>query len=149
MTRLLAERLVSIGLIIAGGIVYFLTRDWPGRYDAFPDFASIGTMVLALGMLIRSFMARDIERLEGSVKFDFSYRAWKPFYIIIVGILYSIAVIKVGFYTSSFVFYFIVTYMVGLRNHKVIFLTAAILFPVLYAFFTLALDAYLPEGILF
>ncbi|HCP00054.1 MAG: hypothetical protein CL573_01705 [Alphaproteobacteria bacterium] len=149
MTRLLAERLVSIGLIIAGGIVYFLTRDWPGRSDAFPDFASIGTMVLALGMLIRSFMARDIERLEGSVKFDFSYRAWKPFYIIIVGILYSIAVIKVGFYTSSFVFYFIVTYMVGLRNHKVIFLTAAILFPVLYAFFTLALDAYLPEGILF
>ena len=149
MTRLLAERLVAIGLIVAGGIVFLLTSEWPGRSDAFPDFASIGTMVLALGMLVRSFMARDIERLKGSVKFDFSYQAWKPFYIIIIGIIYSVAVIKIGFYTSSFVFYFIVTYMVGLRNHKVIFLTAAILFPVLYGFFSLALDAYLPEGILF
>ena len=149
MTRLLAERLVAIGLIVAGGIVFLLTSEWPGRSDAFPDFASIGTMVLALGMLVRSFMARDIERRKGSVKFDFSYQAWKPFYIIIIGIIYSVAVIKIGFYTSSFVFYFIVTYMVGLRNHKVIFLTAAILFPVLYGFFSLALDAYLPEGILF
>ena len=149
MTRLLAERLVAIGLIVAGGIVFLLTSEWPGRSDAFPDFASIGTIVLALGMLVRSFMARDIERLKGSVKFDFSYQAWKPFYIIIIGIIYSVAVIKIGFYTSSFVFYFIVTYMVGLRNHKVIFLTAAILFPVLYGFFSLALDAYLPEGILF
>ena len=149
MTRLLAERLVAIGLIVAGGIVFLLTSEWPGRSDAFPDFASIGTMVLAFGMLVRSFMARDIERLKGSVKFDFSYQAWKPFYIIIIGIIYSVAVIKIGFYTSSFVFYFIVTYMVGLRNHKVIFLTAAILFPVLYGFFSLALDAYLPEGILF
>lgn len=149
MTRLLAERIVSVGLIIAGGIVFLLTRDWPGRSDAFPDFASVGTMVLASGMLVRTFMARDIERLKGSVKTDFSYQAWKPFYIIIIGIIYSIMVIYIGFYVSSFIFYFIVTYMVGLRNHKAIFLTAAILFPVLYCFFTLALDAYLPEGILF
>ena len=149
MTRLLAERIVSVGLIIAGAIVFLLTRDWPGRSDAFPDFASVGTMVLAAGMFIRTFMARDIERLKGSVKFNFSYPAWKPFYIIIIGIFYSISVIYVGFYVSSFVFYFIVTYMVGLRNYKTIFLTAAILFPVLYGFFTLAPDAYLPEGILF
>jgi hypothetical protein len=39
--------------------------------------------------------------------------------------------------------------MTGLRDHKLIVITAAILFPLLYAFFTLALGAFLPEGILF
>jgi hypothetical protein len=149
MTRLLAERLVALGIIIAGGIVYLLTLEFPGRSDAFPDFAAISIIVLAFGMLARSFTRRDIERLKGSVIFDFRYEAWKPLYVIIVGIIYSISVIYIGFYTSSFVFYFIVTYMTGLRNHKIILMTAAFLFPLLYAFFSLALDAYLPEGLLF
>lgn len=149
MTRLLAERLVALGIIIAGGIVYLLTLEFPGRSDAFPDFAAISIIVLAFGMLARSFTRRDIERLKGSVIFDFRYEAWKPLYVIIVGIIYSISVIYIGFYTSSFVFYFIVTYMTGLRNHKIIIMTAAFLFPLLYAFFSLALDAYLPEGLLF
>ena len=34
-------------------------------------------------------------------------------------------------------------------SHKLIVLTAVILFPLLYAFFTLLLGAFLPEGILF
>ena len=149
MTRLLAERLVAFGIIIAGGIVYLLTLDFPGRSDAFPDFAAISIILLAIGMLARSFTSRDIERLKGSVVFDFRYEAWKPLYVIIVGVIYSISVIYIGFYTSSFVFYFVVTYMTGLRNHKIIIMTAAFLFPLLYAFFSLALDAYLPEGLLF
>ena len=149
MTRLLAERLVAFGIIIAGAIVYLLTLDFPGRSDAFPDFAAVSIILLAIGMLARSFTSRDIERLKGSVVFDFRYEAWKPLYVIIVGIIYSISVIYIGFYTSSFVFYFIVTYMTGLRNHKIIIMTAAFLFPLLYAFFSLALDAYLPEGLLF
>ena len=149
MTRLLAERLVAFGIIIAGGIVYLLTLDFPGRSDAFPDFAAISIILLAIGMLARSFTNRDIERLKGSVVFDFRYEAWKPLYVIIVGVIYSISVIYIGFYTSSFVFYFVVTYMTGLRNHKIIIMTAAFLFPLLYAFFSLALDAYLPEGLLF
>ena len=149
MTRLLAERLVAFGIIIAGGIVYLLTLDFPGRSDAFPDFAAISIILLAIGMLARSFTSRDIERLKGSVVFDFRYEAWKPLYVIIVGVIYSISVIYIGFYTSSFVFYFAVTYMTGLRNHKIIIMTAAFLFPLLYAFFSLALDAYLPEGLLF
>jgi len=83
------------------------------------------------------------------VKFDFSYVAWKPFYVMLLGILYAIGVFQIGFYVTSFVFYFIATYMTGLRDHKVILWTAAILFPLLYLFFTVALGAFLPEGILF
>ncbi len=129
--------------------MYTQTIGWPQRAGAFPQFAEIGIMVLAAGMLVRSFMPRDIERLKGMVNFDFSYTAWKPVYILAVGAIYAIAVFKVGFYVTSFVFYFIAAYMTGLRNHKMIIVTGLILFPLLYAFFTLALGAFLPEGILF
>jgi len=116
MTRLMAERLVAIGMILAAGFMYTQTIDWPQRAGA---------------------------------KFDFSYTAWKPVYIMLLGVIYSAAVFKVGFYATSFVFYFIAAYMTGLRDHKLILITAAILFPLLYAFFTLVLGAFLPEGILF
>lgn len=148
MTRLMAERVVAVALILAGGFMYTQSTGWPQRAGAFPQFAQIGIMVLALGMLARSFTARDKERLKGMVRFDFSYTAWKPVYIMLLGVLYSIGVFQVGFYSTSFVFFFIATYMTGLRNHKMILLTAVILFPALYLFFTVALGAFLPEGIL-
>ena len=149
MTRLMAERLVAAGVFLAAGFIYTQTIGWPQRAGAFPQFAEISIMVLALGMLARSLTKRDRERLKGLVKFDFSYTAWKPVYIMLIGVIYSAAVFKLGFYVSSFFFYFIVAYMTGLRDHKLIVITAAILFPLLYAFFTLALGAFLPEGILF
>jgi hypothetical protein len=149
MTRLMAERLLAVALIIAGGFMYTQSTGWPQRAGAFPQFAEIGIMVLAFGMLLRSLTAKDRERLKGMVRFDFSYTAWKPVYIMIVGVAYAFAVFEIGFYVSSFIFYFIATYMTGLRNHKMIGLTALILFPMLYLFFTVALGAFLPEGILF
>jgi len=149
MTRLLAERIVAVALILAAAFMYTQSTGWPQRAGAFPQFAQIGIIVLSLGMLVRSFMAKDKGRLKGMVKFDFSYVAWKPFYVMLLGILYAIGVFQIGFYVTSFVFYFIATYMTGLRDHKVILWTAAILFPLLYLFFTVALGAFLPEGILF
>ena len=148
MTRLLAERLVALGLILAAGFMFTQTTNWPQRAGAFPQFAEIGIMVLAFGMLLRSLTARDKERLRGMVNFDFSYTAWKPVYIMLLGVIYAIAVFEIGFYVTSFVFYFIAAYMTGLRDHKLIVITAVILFPLLYAFFTLVLGAFLPEGIL-
>ncbi len=149
MTRLMAERLVAISIILAAGFMYTQTTGWPQRAGAFPQFAEVGIMVLAFGMLLRSLTARDKERLKGMVKLDFSYTAWKPVYVMLLGVIYSFAVFKIGFYVTSFFFYFIAAYMTGLRDHKLILLTAVILFPLLYAFFTLALGAFLPEGILF
>lgn len=149
MTRLMAERLVAVALILAGAFMYSQTIGWPKRAGAFPQFAEVGIMVLAFGMLLRTLTARDKERLRGFVNFDFSYTAWKPVYIMGLGVIYAFAVFEIGFYVTSFFFYFIAAYMTGLRNHKMILITGVILFPLLYAFFTLALGAFLPEGILF
>ncbi len=149
MTRLMAERIVAVALILAGGFMYTQSTGWPQRAGAFPQFAEVGIMVLALGMFVRTFTARDKERLKGMVKVDFSYTSWKPLYIMLLGVLYAIGVFQIGFYVTSFVFYFIATYMTGLRDHKMIVITAVILFPLLYVFFTIALGAFLPEGLLF
>ncbi len=74
-----------------------------------------------------------------------SYFAWKPFYVAIIGVAYAFAVFEIGFY-GPFIFYFIATYMTGLRDHKMIVLTAVILFPLLYVFFTVALGAFLSKA---
>ncbi len=149
MTKLMAERIVAVALILVGGFMYTQTSGWPQRAGAFPQFAEVGIMVLALGMLVRTFFPSKSTDLKGMVNFDFSYTAWKPVYVMVLGVIYTIAVFKIGFYVTSFVFYFIATYMTGLRDHKIIVITAVILFPLLYLFFTIALGAFLPEGLLF
>ena len=71
----------------------------------------------------------------------------QPVLVMIVGVFYSFAVFRVGFYVTSVAFYFLVVYMTGYRNAKVTGIVAVVLFPLLYLFFNIALDADLPEGI--
>ena len=148
MSKLLAERLVAISLIIVAAILLTQSVGFPQRAGAFHQFAEIGVIVLSLGIFARSYLVKNQPRLQGNVNFEFSYQAWKPVIVMILSVLYAFAVFKIGFYVSSFIFFFIATYMTGLRDHKAIILTAVVLFPLLYFFFTFALGAFLPEGIL-
>ncbi len=147
MTKTLAERLVASSLIIVSAYVWWKAAGMPQRSGVFPIFTAVGVILLSLGIIARTFFVKD-PRLVGNVKFDFSYTAMKPIYVMIVAVAYSFAVFKIGFYVSSIVFYFIATYMVGLRNYKLILIVAAILFPFTYLFFTVGLGANLPKGIL-
>ena len=49
---------------------------------------------------------------------------------------------------SSVLFFFLVTRMTGYANVKVTAIVAAVLFPLMYVFFTIGLGADLPSGIL-
>ena len=147
MSKLWAERLTAIGMIVVAGFFWVQSLGMPGTSGAFPQFTEYVIVLLAVVMIVRSFMTHD-KRLQGIVRFDFSYIAMKPIYVMVVAILYAIAVFEVGFYVSSVVFYFVVTYMTGIRNYKVMGTVAVVLFPLLYLFFTVALDADLPEGFL-
>lgn len=149
MTKLMAERIVAVFLIVAAGFAVTQTQGWPSRAGSFPQFAQYGIMFLAAGIFVRSFFVKNDKKLQGFVSFNFSYLAWKPIYILFLGAAYGLFVFEIGFYVTSFVFFFIATYMTGFKNHKSILLCAAILFPLLYLFFTVALDAYMPEGLLF
>jgi len=146
MTRILAERLVASTLIVVSIYIWWKASGMPQRSGVFPIFTAIGVILLSLGMIARSYLVND-PRLVGNVKFDFSYTAMKPIYVMLLSVAYGYAVLRIGFYVSSFIFYFIVTYMVGLRNYKIILIVAAILFPFTYLFFTVGLGANLPKGI--
>ena len=147
MSKRWAERLVALCLILAS--IYILSESigLPQRAGAFPQFAAYGVILLSLGIVLRSFRKGD-PRIEGNVRFSFSYQSWKPAIIIICAVFYGFAIFEVGFYSSSFVFFFVVTYLTGLRSFRLTFLTALVLFPLMYIFFSVLLDANMPEGIL-
>jgi hypothetical protein len=147
MSKLWAERLTAIGMIVVAG--YFVTESMglPSTSGTFPLFTEYVIIALALIMIIRTFLTHD-QKLEGDAKFDFSYSGLKPFLVMIVSIFYAYAVFRVGFYVTSILFYFLVVAMTGYRNMKVIGATAVVLFPVMFLVFDVALDADLPEGFL-
>ena len=146
MSKLWAERWTAIGMILVAGYFLMESRDMPGTSGTFPEFTEYVIMLLAVVMIVRTFFTRD-ERFQGEVRFDFTYTGMKPIYVMIVTILYAYAVFRFGFYVASIVFFFLVTWMTGYRNWKVIGATAIVLFPLMYVFFNLALDADLPKGL--
>ena len=147
MSKLWAERLTAIGMIVVAG--YFVTQSTglPGTSGTFPQFTEYMVIGLALIMFCRTFFTRD-KKFAGDVSFDFSYAGMKPVCVMIVTVLYSYAVFRVGFYVASIVFYFLVTAMTGYTNLKITGAVAIVLFPIMYLVFDIALDADLPEGIL-
>lgn len=147
MSKLWAERLTAITMIVVAG--YFITQSigLPGTSGTFPQFTEYVVIGLALIMFCRTFFTRD-KKFTGDVSFDFSYVGLKPVYVMIVTVFYGYAVFEVGFYVTSILFYFLVIAMTGYRNLKVTGAVAIVLFPLMYLVFDIALDADLPEGIL-
>jgi hypothetical protein len=147
MSKLWAERLTALGMIVFAGIFLVQSIKFPFTSGTFPMFTEYVIILLAVVMIVRSFFTKD-KRFEGDVQFDFSYMGIKPVLVMIVTTFYAYAVFRVGFYVTSIVFYFLVTYMTGYRNTKVMTMVAVVLFPIMYLFFTILLDADLPEGFL-
>lgn len=148
MSKLWAERLTALGMIaFAGFFVAETINDLPTASGQFPLFTAYTIIVLAVIMILRSFFTRD-KRFTGEVRFDFSYIGLKPIYVMIVAFFYAYCVFTVGFFVSSIVFFFIAAFMTGIRSYKMMGATALVLFPLMYVFFTIALDADLPEGFL-
>lgn len=147
MTKIWAERLTAVGMIVFAGFFIIQSTGLPSTSGAFPKFTEYLIIALALVMIVRSYLTHD-EKFSGDVRFDFSYTGLKPVFVMIVSIFYAYAVFKAGFYVSSIVFFFLVTYMTGIRNYKAMGGTAVVLFPLMYAFFNIALGADLPRGFL-
>lgn len=147
MSKLWAERFTALGMIAFAAFVLTQSIPMPFTSGEFPAFTGYVIVILAVIMIIRSFLSHD-KRFEGDVTFDFSYTGLKPVVAMIVAFAYAAAVFYIGFYVSSVVFFFLLTWLTGIRNIKVMTGTAVVLFPLMYVFFTIGLGADLPEGIL-
>jgi len=146
MTKVSAERLTAIGMILVAGFFLIESSEMPGTSGTFPQFTEYMIILLAVIMIVRTFFTHD-ERFAGEVRFDFSYSGMKPIYVMVVAIVYAYATFRLGFYLASILFFFLVTWMTGYRNWKVMGATAIVLFPLMYLFFNLVLEAELPKGL--
>jgi len=147
MSKAWAERLTAAGMIIFAVLVLIQSMQFPFTSGTFSSFTSYVIIALGIIMIARSYFSKD-EKFLGKVAFNFSYFGMKPVYVMLVGAIYSWSVFTVGFYAASLVFFVLVTIMTGYRNAKVIAAVAVVLFPLMYVFFSIGLDANLPEGFL-
>jgi putative tricarboxylic transport membrane protein len=147
MSKLWAERLTALGMIVVAAFFLVQSTDMPGTSGTFPQFTTTIIILLAVVMIVRSFLTHD-RKLQGEVSFDFSYFGMKPVYIMVVGVVYTILIFQIGFYVTSVLFFFLVTWMTGYKNLKGTAIVAVVLFPLMYLFFTIGLGADLPRGVL-
>jgi len=147
MSKLWAERWTAIGMIVVAAFFITESTNLPSTSGAFPKFTEYLIIFLAVIMIARTYLTHD-EKFEGEARFDFSYTGLKPVLVMIVSVFYIYAVFQFGYYAASIVFYFLVTYMTGIRNFKVMGAVAVCLFPLMYVFFNIALGADLPKGLL-
>lgn len=148
MSKLWAERLTAVAMIAFAVIFLVQSIGLPSTSGKFPQFTEVAVILLALVMIVRSYVTHD-DRFMGNVRWNFSYTGLKPVFVMAMAIAYGFAIFSVGFYVSSIVFYFVVTYMTGIRNYTVMVAVAVVLFPLMYLFFNVALGADLPKGLLF
>ena len=71
MSKLAAERLVAVCLIIVAAILYTQSTGLPQRAGSFPQFAEISVALLAALIFARTFLESNKKNLEGNVYFEF------------------------------------------------------------------------------
>ena len=124
-----------------------LASEFPHGGGIFPLFSLYGMIFLSLIMLAETVFKRKPGD-EQKIDFTLTFEKMKPLLVCLLVIAYLYLIFELGYYTSTVVFLIASTVLVGVRNYKAILLTGVILFPLMYAFFELFLQANLPMGIL-
>ncbi len=164
-TRIAAVFFIAVSLYICVEAVEF-----PDGGGTFPVFAAGSAIVLCLVMLansfpdwknrVRNFLKHsdrtgakwfaDMIRYQDAdqdsrITLDLSFAKMKPLLLAVFSVIYVLAMFELGYFTASVLFLFMAVWMVGVRNILAIALTAVILFPLMYAFFIVFLNANLPR----
>lgn len=143
------KRTVSIisgaaGLVLAGTVYYF-TSQFPARAAHAGQYVKFLTLVLAIlsGLLILTeFKNRAAENIVWM-------KAPRYFTITaVLTVLYLSVINIIGFYIASALYILILAPMLGLKNRKMLFISAALLLGVIYAVFVNFLEVPVPLGIL-
>lgn len=146
MITIAGERIAAVLSIAAAIFMTYVAWDFPAGGDQFPIFSCAAIIFIALLMIVRTVTSPGV--FDTKVRQALSLEHAKPMLLTAATVGYVVMIFELGYYTSSFLFLVIVSFAVGVRNLKVIALTAVITFPLMYAFFELFLQAALPRGIL-
>ena len=143
----MGERLCVVVFILQAAYGGVLASEFPHGGGISPLFSLYGMIFLSLIMLAETVFKRKPGD-EQKIDFTLTFEKMKPLLVCLLVIAYLYLIFELGYYTSTVVFLIASTVLVGVRNYKAILLTGVILFPLMYAFFELFLQANLPMGIL-
>lgn len=139
------ERIAAILCSIAALYMGYVAWDFPAGGNQFPVFSCTAIIIVSFLMILRSVLSPDV--FKSVYKPSFSIEHAKPLLLTAAVVVYVLLMFELGYYTTSFLFLVIVSYVVGVRNLKTIAVTAIVTFPLMYAFFELFLQARMPRGI--
>lgn len=121
--------------------------EFPAGGGTFPLFAEV-CAVLISGILIAGSFRPGVKENDDRINFGMTYSRAKPLLLLALSILYVLVIFELGYFVSTLMFLFAASWTIGIRNHRTIAITAAVLIPAMYAFFVVFLKAPLPKGIL-
>ena len=143
----LKDTISAIVIFLFSLAAFILAKDFGGGADLFPrGTAAIMMIVSAIIFLRAVFWPRLIP--EGMPRMERS-DAWRTGISVVLTILYVALLVPVGFITASIVYIVAISYILGLRNHMAICLTAVIFVGLLYYLFVVVFHTPLPTGFLF
>lgn len=148
LSRVWGQRITALVCIALSLYFWNMAREFPAGGGIFPIFTALGTIVLSLFMIAATFIGAG-RNLSGRTHLDLSYSNLKPPILVLLTVVYILAIFEIGYFTASVLFLFLSTALVGIRKFRAVILTGLILFPLMYIFFVVLLQARLPEGILF
>jgi len=144
------ERIAALLCSVAAIYMAYVGWDFPAGGNQFPVFSCLSIVAISVLMIIRSVFSPGVFTARSTHSFSLHsvLQQFRPLILTAAVVGYVLLFFKLGYYTSSFLFLLIISFAVGVRNSKVILLTAVITLPLMYAFFELFLKAQMPRGLL-
>ncbi len=140
------ERIAAILCSLAAVYMGYVAWDFPAGGNQFPLFACAAIIAIGLLMIVRAVFWPDV--FTGRFQPKVTFESFRPLLLTAAVVVYVLLIFRLGYYTSSLLFLLVISFAVGVRNLKMIGLTAAITLPLMYAFFELFLQAQMPRGVL-
>jgi len=148
MQRFWGDILAAIAFIGIAIWIIAYSYDFPAGGQNFSNFAAVSIIAMSIVVIVKAALSKEPE-MRRLINFDFSWASNKQYFVALLAIAYWMFSFVIGYFVTTLLFLIIGAWMSGIRDLKVIALTAVILLPALYGFFGLVLQADMPEGMLF
>ena len=136
--------------IISGSIIFIFSLliltilyGYPARTSFFPKIVTILITVLSLISVLTEIFKKRYYNITETVFFSKNY-----FVILFLIILYLFLIPKIGYYSSTFLFFNLSYFKLGLKITKGLIISVSILL-FIFVFFQAILGLKFPSGILF
>ena len=148
MQRFWGDVIAAVCFIGLSGWIMWYSHDFPAGGQNFSNFAAISIVAMSILVIVKAVLSKESE-MRRLINFDFSWASNKQYFVAILVIVYWMLSFVIGYFVTTLLFLIAAAWASGIRDVKIIAITAVFLLPVLYGFFALVLQADMPEGIFF